>query len=509
MNAEFFRRHPAALILTAALILRIALALSGGQYFWGDEGRHSRGLELYRAVVTADGSAARAVLAQPEHAAFAWLVAALAPVQHALAATTGHGDWNDEANRYASAPIGAALLSLGSVLVIFLVHQLARAHGATDAEALWVAGLAAASNTLLSFSRHLLPYDAALACWLGALVLASRESRHALFVSGLLAGLTYHVYNGYWFLLPAAAIWIVHGRGIFSRRPQLAAWVAGAGLGLGGPLLVGSLAGGAGYWRTMTAFAGTVTQGAFAEGWSLPWAYLWHSETWLGLAVVALVAAAALRETTPPRVRTALFTALFIYGALVVASVGLEKFVVYGRSVRPLVPMACLAGGWATARLLTARPRSLVLAGAAGLAGCALLSAGPHLMRVFPREVEQDVLVRVGVPKHALSFSGSIYRALALPVTRPELALVDCQSLYPVRGFVGLPEGVVVFALPHPFAYPPFQYEGHGPAERRRLREHEPAIRLVRLAHPDQVPNHPPAAQLFAPGDRPDGRGGL
>lgn len=498
-----------AFILLAALGLRLALALQGGQYFWGDEGRHARGLDLYRAVVTVDGAATRAVLAQPEHAAFAWLVGALAPAQQALAAATGHGDWGDEANRYASAPLGAALLSLASVLVIFLVHRRARAHGATDAEALWAAGLAAASNTLLSFSRHLLPYDTALACWLGALVLTSREDRRALFASGLLTGLTYHVYNGYWFLVPAAALWLAHVRRIFSQRPALTAWLAGAAVGLGGPLLVGTLAGGAAYWRTMGAFAGTVTQGAFAEGWSLPWAYLWHSESWLGLAVVALIAFAARREAPSLRVRTALFTALFIYGALVVASVGLGKFVVYGRSVRPLVPLLCLAGGWALAHLLATRPRALHLAAATGLAGCALVMAAPHLTRVFPREVEQDVLVRLGVPKHALSFSGSIYRALALPVTRPELALVDCQSLYPVRGYVGLPEGAVLFALPHPFTYLPFQYEGHGPAERRRLREHEPAIRLVRLAHPDQVPNHPPAAQLFAPTDRPDGRGGL
>jgi len=57
---------------------------------------------------------------------------------------------------------------------------------------------------------------------------------------------------------------------------------AGAALALLIPILAGLAVAGPDYWRTMVAFSGTVNQGNYAEGWSLPWEYLWHSEGWLG-----------------------------------------------------------------------------------------------------------------------------------------------------------------------------------------------------------------------------------
>jgi hypothetical protein len=502
------RRGLLLIILLVALGLRVSLALQGGQYFFGDESRHTRGLELYLAIREGDGAATCAVLAQPEHAAFTWLVAGLAPVQHALAALQGHGDWRDPNALFASAGLGAALLAALSVIGIALIYQLARAGGAGEAEALLAAGLMAASNTLLYTSRHLLPYDAALTAWLGSLVLVQRGDLRAVLGGGLLAGITYHLYNGYWFLVPASGVWcLMVGR----SRPQAlrlgTTWGIGAVAGLALPVGIGVLAGGASYWATLRAFSGTVVQGLFAEGWSLPWAYLWHSEQALGLLVLAALAAALATTRPPPRIVGALAVAAAIYGLLCLMSAGLERFVVYGRTVRPLVPLLCLAGGWALGAGITRWPR-LRFVPVAAIAGLGLVAALAHYGRAFPREIELRVLAEFGFPKHALSFSGSIYRPLQLPVARPELALVDAQLLYPVRDFIGVPAGTELFSVSHPLAYAPYQYEGHTPRERRLLRDHPPRIRLLRLSQPELVPEHPPATLLFSATDRPDGRDG-
>lgn len=494
---------PALLLLS--LGLRLILVLQGGQYFLGDEARHERGQQLYLALRDGRWADARHILAQPEHAAFTWTVAVLSPVQQALAATAGRGDWRDAGNRYASAGFAAGLLALFPVAIVWLVHRFARAAGAPEPEALWAAGLAALSNTLFYFSRHLLPYDAALAAWLAALVLLHRDGLRVLILSGLLAGLAFHLYNGYWFLVPATGMWLLVRQWRQAAGWQrVVVWVSGAGLGLGLPLLVGTAAGGTAYWQTMRAFGGTAVQGVFAEGWSLPAAYLWHSEQGLGLLVLAAVAGALLLDHPPSRVVQTLAVATMIYGLLCLLSVGLEKFVVYGRTVRPLVPLLCVAGGWAFAQWQQRLPRlRLVLPAAAAALG--LTGMAQNFSLSFPREIELQVLGRIGQPKHALSFTGSLYRGLDLPVTRPDFALVDAQLLYPLRDFIGPPAGEVLFSTAHPLTHAPYQYEGHTPRERRLLREHPPFIRLIRLSRPETVPAKPAPGELFTDADRPDG----
>ena len=115
------------------------------------------------------------------------------------------------------------------------------------------------------------------------------------------------------------------------------------------------------------------------------------------------------------------------------------------------------------------------------------------------------MLRSLGNPKHSLSTSGSIYITLVLPVTRPDLALVNAQFIYPIRGYIGYPEGETVFRVEHPLNYRPFQYEGHSPAERALLRTDDISIRLIKLRHPSQVPDDLPFPLRYQNGDRPTG----
>ena len=68
--------------------------------------------------------------------------------------------------------------SLFSLLDIALLHRLARKLGAGSDEAFLAAFLLALSSSFLYYSRHVLPYDMALAFGLGAITVAvARGSR--------------------------------------------------------------------------------------------------------------------------------------------------------------------------------------------------------------------------------------------------------------------------------------------------------------------------------------------
>jgi hypothetical protein len=499
-------------ILGVSLALRVALAWQGGQYFFGDEERYDRGVHLYQALAGGDFTAARAIAAQPEHALFPWLGALVTAGQHLLAQLTPRGDWSHPENISLTLGFGAALLSLFSALNLWLTHRLVRAAGASETEARWALLAMAASNTAFYYARHLLPYDCALAAALGALCLGLRAPSAArAFGCGALAGVAYGLYNGYWFLVPA--IWVTHAwhwRGEAQRLRLAVQCAAGALAALATPVALGTALGGASYWTTMRAFSGTVTQGLFAEGWSLPWEFFWHAEGVAGVVIAAVIMLAWLQArrghpSLSPAVTACLVALGASYALLVLFSNGLHFFVVYARTVKPFVPFGCGLAGWAVAQLLASRPRLQPVV-AAGFVFVAVCNFEPHFARVFPREVEIAVLRQWGNPKRALSVSGSIYVPLALPVARRDLALVNAQLLYPVREFIGAPAGRGLLRVSHPLSYAPFQYEGHAPRERALLREHDIAMQLIQLADPAAVPDDPPPALRYRNEDRPTGR---
>lgn len=505
-------RHFPAAILLVSLVLRIVLAAQGGQYFFGDEGRYDRGLQLYRAVTTGDFSAAAGIVAQPEHTLFPWVGTLVTAAQHALAHLTPFGDWSRPEHVGFTIWLGAAVLSLFSTLNLLLLHRLALRAGASVEEAAWALLLMAAANTAFYHARHLLPYDCALAAALAALVVGlGAPTTVRAGASGFILGLSYHLYNGYWFLVPVVALVLLlawRPAPLLSRRFLVAA--SGLLLALLAPLALGAALGGAAYWKTLLGFSHSVTQGLFSEGWSLPWEYLWHTEGLLGAALAVLIALALVpafrrRDPLPGRIRAALLALAAAYTLLVFFSCVLARFVVYGRTVKPFIPALCLLGGWALARHLAPRPIFKIIA-ASAIIVAATLHFGPHFTRVFPRETELSVLRAWGNPKRALTLSGSIYIPLALPVTRPDLALVNAQFLYPVRAALPAPAGTTLLHFEHPLHYPPFRYEGHTPRERALLRHTDYSMNLIRLAAPATVPSHPPAAALYQDTDRPTGR---
>jgi hypothetical protein len=441
-------------VLLVSAALRVVLALRGGQYYWPDEDRYRISHQLLSALRAGGWSAAAQGLASsPEHLGFKLLGLVPAALEQGLGPDP----------RLPALWFGAC-----SVLALWLVWRIALAAGAPETEAFLAALLLALSSSFLYYSRHLLPYDAGMALGLLAIRAAlgrSSDARCAL--CGLAAAAAFLTYNGYWTLAGLALLLRVlrpwEGPALAARRAGAAA------LGFALPLLAlatAAAAAGGDLIGAFHRFSGTIQQGEFSEGWSLPFAYLWHAE---GLLLGILGGGAALAlwprpgGTLPRRARLWLFCAAALYAALALGSVALERFVVYGRLARPLLPFLCLLAAPGLERLrLSSRigPRLVGVACAAAIVAAALNFRQP-LAQEFPRD-----------------FARQARRASAPPGAA--WMLLYAQHLYPEARAVELPPHEVVLRAPHPLQYLPYQYEGYTPAQRESLRAIDISMRLVR-----------------------------
>ncbi|MET0618623.1 MAG: glycosyltransferase family 39 protein [Thermoanaerobaculia bacterium] len=438
-------------LLGAAVVLRVALVLSGGQKFWPDEIRYDRARAATEALWQGDLAAARRAVAHPEHSLFS--IIGLLPA--AIEQVAGRDD-----------RIPSLFFSLFSVMSIALLYGLVRQLGESEPAACLAALLLGLSTTHLYYARHLLPYDAAMAFGLGALTAAVRPTSNlkGTVLCGVLAGATLLTYNGY-FLLAGSAL-VMNVLWASSRRDaarRLGVGAAACALPLAATTVVGTLQNGD-FLRGWGDFITGVTQGKFAEGWRLPFSYLWHAEHLLTALWAAAFLFAAVRLVRGDRSRAFLFGVagiLLIYAGLVVGSVSLRKFVVYGRLVRQLVPFACVLSAVAIQRIAATGSRGRIV-GRAAVVGAICQAAWnfhPPLVQVFPADFRR---MAAEIPN---------------PGRRPRM-LLYADFIYP-KPVLPPAEGAVLLARRHPLQFLPYQYEGYGPDVREDLRTVNIEMRLV------------------------------
>jgi hypothetical protein len=457
VRARLYRRL-LYLILAVSLLLRLVLVLSGGQHYWPDELRYDRSREAVEALRQGDGAAARRALAHPDH----FLFGILGLVPAAIESVAGPDD-----------RIPAVFFSLFSVASIALLYVLVRRLGESEQAALFAAFFLAASATQLYYTRHLLPYDAAMAIGIGALIVAARPApglKGAL-LCGLLSSAAVLTYNGYFLLAGSAVVMQVFSAP--SRRHAARRLVVSAGafaLPFAAIAAFGALGRGD-FMEFWGAYLRSVTQGSFSEGWWLPFAYLWHAEHLLTALWAAAFAFAVVRLAGGDRSRALVLGVagiLLIYGGLVVGSVALQVFVVYGRQVRQLVPFACVLSAVAIQRLALSGSPGRFMARTAIVATVAQAAWNfrTPLTQVFPAE----------------------FRAMAESVPRRGDAprfLLYAEHIYPTPAIYRA-GGAILLARPHPLQFLPYQYEGYTPAERGALRTVDIRMRLV------EAPAQPP-----------------
>lgn len=257
---------------------------------------------------------------------------------------------------YAADDAGAMFFSLIAVANIALLFFIVCKLGDIKT-ALLSAFVFSLSVTNYYYGKHLLPYDLGMFFGLlGILIgLHSYKKHWSVFLCGVCASCCILSYNGYWILAGLCLIAATFYTLFFEWSYVI--FIYRSAIGLAGLILpvIAVIQFGHFFDRDFIAqyvrFSNTVTLGEFSEGWSLPFSYYWSAEN--GLFLLWMIACGYLgirilkKEVSVLEIFLAI-SVCYIYGALVISSVFLEKFVVYGRLVRQLTPFLCaiLAAGF-------------------------------------------------------------------------------------------------------------------------------------------------------------------
>ena len=474
-----------ALILLVSAGLRFALILSGGQFFFPDEQRYLAARRAVSFVLSGHPRAAlSAVIGRMDHVLFKAvaifpacieeLVARLSPP---LAGALMHD----------RAVVPACFFAGFSLASIALVWLIARRSGGSYVEADLSALALSLCSTFFYYCRHLVPYDQAvffslLAVWVGYGV---GRTRYQSVLVGILGGISFLTYLGT-FALPAAAVLLHALSGARSIRRVLtrAAVAGGSAVAFVCVFMsTASLALGRNLFATAAAFSHGVTQGDFAEGWTVPFEFLWHAEhglllVWIVLLVTLLVGLAASRLAE--RAALWLLVVAVLYGSLGFFSADLRMFVVYGRVVRTLVPFMCLLTGYLLAAAVRSSKAGRPLAAAVIAAMCVqtAVSFASIFAIDYPRTLApeaQHLCPGLHLSERVFSYeSPSVYDGGGC-------TLVNFNYLYPVPRLTGTElAGRTLLQRPHPQNFTPYQYEGNSPAQRAAFREMRPVMRVLR-----------------------------
>lgn len=174
-------------VLASSFLLRAYLAHAGGQYYWPDEARYQRSLAAVDALRAGDLRGFVNVLDRADHFLFKVIGVIPATIETFL---------------WASPRVPALFFCLSSVASLWLLWGIVRRTGESARVALLAVGLLALCSTFLYYSRHLLPYDTALAFGLLAVFAGLRRPPRAAdsMLCGVAALCAFMTYNGYWTL---------------------------------------------------------------------------------------------------------------------------------------------------------------------------------------------------------------------------------------------------------------------------------------------------------------------
>jgi len=455
-------------LLGLALILRLWMISQGGAYFWPDEVRSDRAIFFWEQLVQADiRGMAQSFFMYPEHTLFRIL---LQPVAWSLREMPLLGQ------------VWLSVLGMGQILV---VARIARQWGASPLEAWWAGLLMVLSSTTLYYSRHLLPYDSALLIGLlGVWVGTKPQYRFWHSIATSVLGLAvFFTYNGHWPL--TALVFAFHLLPVYHRH-SLALLRRIQGLLIG--VLIWTL-----FWAllsivsglplrsyltSLASFSGTVTQGVFSEGYSFPFQFLWDAERFL--AVLWLLGCldglwVLWKKATDRQVLLALAAVFMLYAMLTLFSTILERFVVYGRLVKMMVPFLCILGAFSLHRLWQADKR-LVYGVLALLIINSFFTIGPVLRVMFAVDFRREMEAQYGTLDEAPTFSAA--DEPFVPSTRYVLYGTD-YNYYEYDGLTPPPAGLVLVRRENAQDFLPYAYEGLVPYQRQLIAENDIPLLLI------------------------------
>ena len=241
--------------------------------------------------------------------------------------------------------------------------------------------------------------------------------------------------------------------------------------------------------KNLLWLARSVTQGSFDEGIIFPFRYFGDAEGMMSLVWAGgllLVCWRIRRRRLPLRHRATLWIGclLGLYGVLTLVSSGLHIFVLYGRSVRILLPFIALVCGWSFAAWLRPRASSLTALFVGVVCIVALFNFSGLAAVRFPRDIARQVMAEYGDYAIASTYYGQLkIRTMSPEDAHGRYSLVNAFFIYPITEQSERPPGRLLLEAPHSLNYRPCQYEGMTPEMRDLVRSDPVMIWLIDTAN--------------------------
>lgn len=453
-----------------AALLRVFIALHGGQYMWPDENRYRASQAAVAALMAGDISkfgeySFSGVFSIPPYWAspgIIWAGYIPAFFEH----LTGENP-----------AIPAVFYGLFSVAGIYIFYFLLIHAGASRQEALAGAFFLAITNSYFYYARHLLTYDVSLTlCMLAVLTgIKKPESGKNAFLCGVLACLGFLTYNGYWVSAGLALLVPFIYRKLTIKNILRQSMCSALGMLLPlGVIIIGAAALRINIIKKFLWFSSTVKASYMYEGWSHPFEYYWHSEHFLFIFFLVAIVYALVRVARGHRERKvvlALFGICCIYATLTVFSVFLEQFLVYARTARQLTPYLCMPVAFLLGRLLQSpRTKKYALA----IIALCVVQAGINFYKPLTITFADDFENRA--------------EALVPEGTPFSLLYVRSGLLPKFKELPSLPPHKIVLVEPGPQDFMPYTFEGFAPCFRKKIKNHDVRFKLIVYTEPLSSP---------------------
>lgn len=408
----------------------------------------------------------------------------------------------------ANSHIPAYFFGSFSVIVILLLWRISLRASSDPFLALPAPIFAACSSALFYSARHVAPFDAAMAFSMAALLIGLRRETSLIrsTLVGLIAGLGFIIYYGYW--TSAGAVVLIHllysTDSWWARIRSGLATTVGIALAVAFALGMNHLGGG----HALSGAKGlsdSIVVGDF-RGHIMPWEFLFRAD---GALLVLIATTALIALITGIRTDAAkefhrnpafLFSlgALIVWVSFIVTANVLHKFVVHARLARQLVPLLCLAAGLSAPVATLVRGRRWWICGIAATA--LLIETGWRfrlpLTQEFPADFKRrgdELLTRLNLKDGADSY----YRYVNVEkfIYEPETLRVEPRR--------------TLLAARHPFEYWPYLYEGDTLESRALRRSVDHRMRLVEMPVQPSERVDPGAGVVEIEAEFPQNRGGF
>jgi hypothetical protein len=499
-NRTYSQKHILTALVAISVLSKLLLASKGGQYFFVDEARFLNGHYLLASLADGDFQATLyRISTNYAHVFFIFFAALAEGIRFLYVDLVNQGDTPAYllTETRAGIEVAALVLSFASSISIFLVYVIIRRFGGGKDQALAGAFLMVLSTTNYYYARHLLPYDCSIMLALIALYFGAHPEgkvRHSL-LCGLFAGLATLTYNGYWIL--SIVVWLLHimrSDEHYKKRIKKAILCAFAGVS---PLIILqfiSLSIGENFLRGEIEWLHASKGNQYGDlglGWAVFFVYLWEAEH--GILIVFIVgiifsvrgwlANFSLRSLDHRMFGP--FAALVIFLLLILLSDVAQVTVLYGRTIKQIVPFLCIACALPLTQLKNFLPRTKINLTIALLLVASIAQAAYNqstcLNITFPSSFKAQVENQYGPVSRLSNLKGPNIDVFEHIDPGSEYILVNGQNLIlPIHRQKAIPQGKVLLSVPHPYQYKPYQFIHFNYRERTILDNTDLSMKLLK-----------------------------